>query len=154
MKVTSLPDKAFRLEMECAADQALLDALYVERAVVVGKAIDCGPMANGARTVKAFVLHVDRQHPQQLVADAGRQVLRSLGDLLRLGLREAASHGHIRTDTADPQPQEALAASLEQVQHVAQALGLVVGQREIVVEKGLSSHGSTSAASVATGGTP
>lgn len=136
MKVTTTDGKTFQLVRESEADHQLLDAIDMERCVDV---IEVQRERDVGETF-AFVnarctLLVSRDSPQQLVVDAGRQALRSLGDLFRLGLREAALQRHVRPNPADPDPQKALTGLLEELQVMLHALSAEVLQRKPVVQE-------------------
>jgi hypothetical protein len=137
----------FILEAETAEDQALLDALDMDRAAfVVGMARKASSEVTGAYVNASAVLEVSRPPLfGNLVIDPVRKPVRCVCQLQRLGLSQEPNNGHVRTHAADPQPHVALATSLEQLKLVSQALCLVIGQAETVLKEMQSTHGDSSA---------
>jgi hypothetical protein len=158
MKVSTTDGKTFTLECESQADRELVDAIDFVRHVTAVKPIRA-PHEHGGWINSGYTLRVDREDPQKLIVDTARQTLRSLGDLFRVGLREAALDGHVGADAANPQPQDALATVFVQLQDVLQILSGVIGQGKFVGQEVVRSHdgGSSSdrgAATVARDGAP
>jgi hypothetical protein len=157
MRVATSDGKTFTLECENDADHELVNAIDSVRHVTAVKTHRT-PYEHGGWINTGYTLLVDRDDPQKLVAETGRQALRSLGDLLRIGLREAALDRHVRANAADPQAQDPLATVFVQLQDVLQVLARVVGQREFVRQEVARAHSGSSHAiegsTVAPAGTP
>lgn len=144
MQTSTDDGKVFDLRAESEADQLFIEALDMrgaclrwERMVREERIPHSGAFANvGA------VLTIDRQHPASIRADAARQALSAIGQLLRLGLREAAQDGHVGATTPDPQAQEQAAASLIELKGVLQTLRDVVSEQKLVLEEMVRAHGS------------
>lgn len=144
MKVTNADGKAFTLRAEDEADRELLSALHLVRHVDLVESIPLS-VEGGGWIVDGYHVFVDDTSPGKLVRDAAGEALGCLGKLFRIGLREAAQHGHVGAFAADPQLQVALPALLEQLQAVVQALGNGIGKPEIVVQEIRGAHGDLSA---------
>ena len=142
MKTTTTDGKSFTLTAETVADYALIDALDMHgmhlRCTLVGRPLIA---ATGGGSVSSMAtLEIDPKSPQSTRAEAGRQALRSLGNLIGLGLTEAAKHGHISPAPTQPQAKEELPASLVQLQVMLQALGDVVLQQKAMLKEMRSAH--------------
>lgn len=134
----------FTLTAETEADRELLDAIHIDGTqAIVRTATYRTPQGPGFITT-GMTLLVDRKHPTALEAKTARQLLSSFRDLCRLGLAEAAGHRHVGADAANPQAQEQLTASLEQLQLMLQTLGEVVLQHRAVLQEMQSAHGASS----------
>lgn len=141
MITTTTDGKTFVLTGQSEQDFALIDALDLD-----GRHLRFTGTGRTRAQTAGFVnisatLRVDPDSAESLRADTGREVVRAFSQLIRLGLREAALHGHVSTDAADPQAQEQFAASLEQFQLMLQAFGSVVVQQEAVLQKMRRAHG-------------
>ena len=145
--LTSTDDgKVFELRAESEADQLFIEALDMrgaclrwERMVREERIPHSGAFANvGA------VLTIDRQHPASIRADAARQALSAIGQLLRLGLREAAQDGHVGAVAPDPQTQEQTTASLIELKGVLDALRDVIVEHKLVLQEVVRAHDSPS----------
>lgn len=107
MKTTTADGKSFTLIAETVEDYALMNALDMH-----GMHLRCTKMggtpipANGGRISGSAFLEINPKSPQSIRAEAGRQALRSLGNLISLGMAEAAKHGHISPAPAQTQAQE------------------------------------------------
>lgn len=135
----------FTLTAETQADRELLDAIDFDGTqAIVRTATYRAPQGPGYITT-GMTLLVDRKHPTAPEAKTARQLLSSFRDLCRLGLAEAAGHRHVGADAANPQAQEQLATSLEQLQLMLQTLGEVVLQHRAVLQEMQSAHGASSA---------
>ncbi|WP_440105377.1 hypothetical protein [Acidovorax sp. BL-A-41-H1] len=146
MKVTQPPNGNFSyvLTAETDADRDLLDAIHMHGEQSIARvATHRTPQGPGYITT-GMTLAVDRKHPQALEAKTARQLLSTFRDLCRLGLAEAAEHRHVGADTANPQAQEQLAASLVQLQLMLQTLGEVILQHRAVLQEVQSAHGASS----------
>ena len=87
----------FTLIPECDQDHAFIAALDLQRHVSI----------HGLHFSHTSVtLEVSATGKAALEAQAARKCLGALGELVRLGLAEAARHGHVGTNPANPQPQE------------------------------------------------
>lgn len=101
MQTTTTDGKTFTLRRETEADQQLLDQLeHACWACAVD--VQRAPRQGGGFITEAVVIEVDRQGEHGLVAESGRQALSALGQLVSLGLREAAHHGHVGTTPSHP----------------------------------------------------
>ena len=136
----STPDGInFRLEAVNSDEDRLLDQLDNARAAYVTNT-ERTPLNWGGAANTAIHLVVDMRSKPALAAQAGRQALSALGQLVSLGLREAADHGHVGTAPANPETQEQLAASLIQLQAMVEALRDVVSQQKIVINEMQRAH--------------
>lgn len=143
MNVTLNPNGSYLLTAETEADRDLLDCIHIDGTQAIARiATHRTPQGPGYITT-GMTLAVDRKHPQALEANTARQLLSSFRDLCRLGLAEAAEHRHVGADTANPQPQEQLTASLVQLQLMLQTLGEVVLQHRAVLQEVQSAHGAS-----------
>lgn len=87
----------FTLAPECDQDHTFIAALDLERHVSI----------HGFHWNNTVVtLEVSATGKAALEAKAARECLSAFGKLVSLGLTEAARHGHVITNTANPQPQE------------------------------------------------
>lgn len=144
MNVTLNPNGSYLLTTETEADRDLLSCIDIDGTQSIARiATHRTPQGPGYITT-GMTLAVDRKHPQALEAKTARQLLSSFRDLCRLGLAEAAEHRHVGADTANPQPQEQLAASLIQLQLMLQTLGEVVLQHRAVLQEMHCAHGVSS----------
>ena len=146
MQVTICPaperGQQFTLTAETDADRELIDALDMgglHDAVRIATHRAPHPTAMGYIS-SGMTLQVDSNHPQVLEAKAGRQAIRALRDLFRLGLAETAQYRLVGSDTANPQTQEQLSASLEQLQLMLQTIGEVVLQQRAVLQEMHCAH--------------
>lgn len=141
MQTTTKDGKTFTLKRETAVDQQFIDALDHERSVhVVDMLRGYKRGGHGGYENIGTELAIDHAGQQALRDDAGRQALSAIGELIRLGLREAAQHGHVSAPTADPQAQKQFSASFIQFQIVLDAFREVVIQAEIVLKEVQSAH--------------
>lgn len=150
MKVVYIGLHQYTLTAETDADSKLIDAIDLHgmhSVVVMGtKRAPATPSVGGGGCITTgMTLAVNRNHPRALEAKTARQLLSSFRDLCRLGLAEAAGHRHVGADAANPQAQEQLATSLEQLQLMLQTLGEVVLQHRAVLQEMQSAHGASSA---------
>jgi hypothetical protein len=145
MKVATTDGRAFTLDAENETDRQLIDAMDLVRHVAF-----VGPrraaLMDGGWCNQGCTLLVDFDSPQRLVANAQRDALKALGQLFRLGLREAADQVHAGAAPANPDTQEALAALCVQLQLVLQALRPEIEKREVVIEKVDSGHSPSGSA--------
>lgn len=132
----------FTLTAETAADRELLDAIDLHNTVVV-QALRRTPLPGGGFGNLAVTLLVDSQTPQALEVQAGREALRALRELFRLGAGQFADQPIPLAPAANPQAQEQLAARLVELQSVVNALSAQVGQMKLVVEEVRSAHGAS-----------
>ena len=96
MNVSTTNGKIFTLRSETEADQQLLDQLdNVRQAFVIGLRRTAN--ADGGYAIELVEIEADRQGKLALEAQSGRQALSALGQLVSLGLREAAHHRHVST---------------------------------------------------------
>jgi hypothetical protein len=139
---SSQDGKSFQLTAETEADQAFIDALHHPGTANIFCSGFSRVRANDGPgyAIVGATLVVDHNSPQSRRVDAGRQALSALGQLVRLGLAEAAQHRHISAAPTDPQAQEQLAASLEKLQVVCESLGGAVHQCELMLKKVQSAH--------------
>lgn len=142
MKTTNLDGKHFLLSAETAEDFELMHALdmhgmHLRRAQMTRSKAP----ADGSFISTGAVLVIDPASPESSRADAGREALRAFSQLVRLALGEAAQHGLVGANPANPQAQEQLAASLVQLQVVMDAFREVVVQQEIVLKEMRRAHG-------------
>jgi hypothetical protein len=144
MKITTTDRRTFRLECETAEDEQFVFALDMVRHVAFTRSLT-RPGAGGLREQIGAELLVAHDSAQALRADAGKTLLRAVGELFRLGLAEAADHGHVVGDAANPQTQEQLAAILIQVQHMLQTVSVQIRQRQL--ERGVGQGDSSSSES-------
>ena len=141
MNVTQNPNGSYVLTAETEADRDLLSCIDIDGTQAIARiATHRTPQGPGYITT-GMTLAVDRMHPQALEAKTASQLLGSFRDLCRLGLAQAAEHRLVVADTANPQPQEQLAASLVQLQLMLQTLGEVVLQHRAVLQEVQSAHG-------------
>lgn len=142
MKTTTLDGKTFQLSAETAEDFALVDALDMHgmHLLCLGISRSTAPNNAGFKSSGA-VLSIDPASPESSRAQAGREMLRAFSQLVRLGLGEAAQHGHVSAPATNPQAQEQLATSLVQLQVVLESLREVVVQQEFVLKEMRSAHG-------------
>lgn len=144
MNVTQNPNGSYVLTAETDADRDLLDCIHIDGTQAIARiATHRTPQGPGWITT-GMTLAVDRKHPQALEAKTARQLLSSFRDLCRLGLAEAAGDRHVGADTANPQAQEQLTASLEQLQLMLKTLGEVVLQHRAVLHQMHCAHGVSS----------
>lgn len=142
MRVSTVDGKSFTLVRETDADQVLIDALHHQHSVHIVDTIRGKPHTEGGGwSLTGVTLIVDRKSQAALRADAGEQTLCALGQLFRLGSREAAQHGHVCANSADPQTQEALAALRVQLQLMSDSLGGEVIQQKVEIKTMVSTHG-------------
>lgn len=156
MKVSTPDGKRFTLTRETDADRQLIDALDIERCVFVeGVVRRSHHNEHGGVENNCALLLVSRNSQEALRAKAGRQALSALGELLRLGLGEAAQHRHVGATAADPQAYEQRAAVAVELQAVLQTLCGEVVQQETVPKEMVRAHGvspKVETATVAQGG--
>ena len=143
MLVSTADGKTFTLTRETNTDHQLLDALDLNRHISV-ESIARVSDERGGQQNKSVTLCINRNSQESIRADAGREVLSALGQLIRLGLREAAQNGLVGTAPTNPQPQEQLSTCLVQLQVMVQALGEVVRKQEVVIEEMRSAHDGSS----------
>jgi hypothetical protein len=131
MKVIATSNgKTFRLLADGDLDLQLLDALDGHRhAWAIDFCREKTPNDQGFVNVEAL-LAVDASSPQALRHKAASECLSALGQLVRLGLGEAARHGHVGPNAADPQAQKEFSARLEKLELVLESI------RETVIEQG------------------
>ncbi|MET3513031.1 hypothetical protein ABIC63_000796 [Pseudacidovorax sp. 1753] len=138
MKVVTADGRWFALQAETASDTAFMDAIDMSaHSVHVVRLL----RTDGRNTVA--VLSADRRDPRALVAEASRETARTLGQLMRLLLRQPALDGHISTDPPNPEPQEQLAARLEQLQLMLDAGRDPVGEEEAMLKEVKCTHRCT-----------
>lgn len=123
--------------------QDLIDALNLNGTIELVRMVRKPNPAGAGWHNSGAMLRVDRCSPRALEAYAGRKAISALRELFYLGLGESAGDGHISADAANPQAQEQLAASLEKLQLVVQALGEVVSQQGAVLQKMQCAHGAS-----------
>lgn len=142
MKTTTTDGKSFTLTAETVSDYQLINALDMNgmhlRCMLVGRPLIAA--VGGGSISSMATLEIDPKSPYSIRAEAGRQALRSLGNLLSLGMVEAAQHRHISPAPTQPQAQEELPASLVQLQVMLQTLGDVVLQQKAVLKEMRSAH--------------
>lgn len=134
----------FTLTAETAADRDLLDTIHMHGEQSIARIATHRTRDGQGYITTGMTVVVDRKHPQALEAKTARQLLSSFRDLCRLGLAEAAGYRHVGADAANPQAQEQLATSLEQLQLMLQTLGEVVLQHRAVLQEMQSAHGASS----------
>jgi hypothetical protein len=142
MQVSSQDGKTFTLKVEREEDHALVDALFLDNHVHVapdGRVLSERD-AKGGRSLIGISLCVDPQSPRALRDKAASQALSALGQLLNLGLREAADDGLVFGTPIDPEFQKKLSADLKQLKVVADTLALAV--RQLQFQRGVGSHDS------------
>lgn len=111
MKTTTADGKNFTLIAQTANDFELMHALDMHGMHLRCTEIGRTPIAATAGRVSGIAfLEIDPTSPQSIRAEAGRQALRSLGNLISLGMAEAAKHGNISPAPTQPQAQEGGAA--------------------------------------------
>ena len=145
MKVTTTDEKLFNLVAETDADLEFLTVLDVNRHVFQLGEKQRTPsreVQGGWKTCEMAVI-LDPASPQNLRTQAGRQVLESLGNLLRLGFAEAARHGAVLPHTTQPQPQEALTPLLEKLDLVLAAVSQMVVKQEAVLKEMCRAHAAS-----------
>lgn len=133
----------FTLTAETAADRDLLDTIHMHGEQSIARIATHRTRDGQGYITTGMTVVVDRKHPQALEAKTARQLLSSFRDLCRLGLAEAAGYRHVGADAANPQAQEQLATSLEQLQLMLQTLGEVVLQHRAVLQEMQSAHGAS-----------
>lgn len=140
--ITHTSGTRFTVTPDNEADQALIDALDFERTVHV---IDVmrSPSASGGYVADCVTLEVSRASPAALEAQAGREALCALRKVINLGLGEPAGHRHVGANAANPQPQKELAASLEKIEFMLQALGEVISQQGAVLKEMNRAHSAS-----------
>jgi len=144
MQVSTTDGKRFALQPVTPEDQALIDALYIDgRIVRVSDHQRVLAEHNRHFNITGVTLEIDPTSPESARAEAGREALRTLGQLFRLGLGEAAKQGHVGTAPTDPHTQEQLVALLVEVKAVVESLRSVVLHHEIMVQKGQGTHGQS-----------
>lgn len=143
MKVATDDGKLFTLSAETESDVGLLDALDFQQHVCLAQMLRSNegpPFTNaGAK------LLIDASSDRALRTQAQSQVLRALGDLFRLGLAEATRHSHVGAHAADPQPEKALAAVVEELKLVLRDIALPVVKLD--VQGQVRTHADTSGGS-------
>lgn len=143
MKVITHPcGTRFSVTPDNEADEALIDALDIERTVHV-LAVMRSPSASGGYVTDGVMLEVNRASPAALEAQAGREALCALRKVISLGLGEPAGHRHVGANAANPQPQKELAASLEKLDLMLKALGEVVYQQGAVLKEMNRAHSAS-----------
>lgn len=143
MKVITHPcGTRFNVTPDNEADEALIDALVIERTVHV-LAVMRSPSASGGYVTDGVTLEVNRASPAALEAQAGREALCALRKVISLGLGEPAGHRHVGANAANPQPQKELAASLEKLDLMLKALGEVVYQQGAVLKEMNRAHSAS-----------
>ncbi|KQO23476.1 hypothetical protein [Acidovorax sp. Leaf78] len=147
MQITTHPDaergQQFTLTAETDADRELVDAIDMDGPhALVRKLTHRAPSPDGAGYINTgLTLLADRQHPQALEIQSGRQLLRAARELFRLSLGEEALHSHIGLNTANPDTQEKLAALFEKLHIVLDAGVRAIGQGEGVGKTVDTTHG-------------
>lgn len=145
MQTSTDDGKVFELRAESEADQLFIEALDMQGTSLRWERMVREPIAVGcAFSNVGAVLRIDPQHPASVRADAARQVLSALGQLLRLGLREAAQDGHVGAVAPDPQTQEQTTASLIELKGVLDALRDVIVEHKLVLQEVVRAHDSPS----------
>ncbi|WP_295851969.1 hypothetical protein [uncultured Xylophilus sp.] len=144
MKVQAVGGHAFTIDAECAADHALLDALHALRTLVVVDHRYGADLGGGVREVTGLRVVCKTGVSPLRATQAGCEVVRSGSQFLRLISRNATEHGHVATPAVDPQPQEKLASGFVELKRVLHALGVVVDEIEVMVEKVQCTHGKGS----------
>ena len=143
MKVITHPCRTrFTVMPDNDADEALIDALDIERTVHV-LAVMRSPSASGGYVTDGVTLEVNRASPAALEAQAGREALCALRKVISLGLGEPAGHRHVGANAANPQPQKELAASLEKLDLMLKALGEVICQQGAVLKEMNRAHSAS-----------
>lgn len=144
MQTSTTDGKVFELRAESEADQLFIEALDMQ-----GTSLRWERMVreripySGAFANVGAVLCIDTMHPASVRAHAGRQALSALGQLISLGLGEAANNRVVLATPTDPQTQEQLTACLVQLQVVTGALlGIIGGKQEFVGKDVVGTHGS------------
>lgn len=141
MQISTSDGKTFQLTAITAEDHELMHALDMHGTHVRCTGMSKAPAKSGQGFISnSAILEIDPASAESIRADAGRQALRAFSQLIGLGLRQAAQHGHISAAPAHPQAQEQLATSLIELQVVAQALGEMVSQQKAVLQEMRGSH--------------
>ncbi len=143
MNVTQTTNGSYLLTAETEADRDLLDCIHIEGTQAIARVATHRTPQGPGWIITGMTLSVDRKHPQALEAKTASQLLSSFRDLCRLGLAQAAQHRLVGADTANPQAQEQLTASLVQLQLMLQTLGEVVLQHRAVLQEVQSAHGAS-----------
>lgn len=134
MQITTTDGKTFTLRRETDADKQLLESLDLANQAHVIDVLRT--TSNGSAFItEAVVIEVSRHGEHALKAQSGRQALSALGQLVSLGLREAAHHGHVSATPTHPQAQEQLTALLVQIQMVLESLRNIVSKQELMLQK-------------------
>lgn len=150
------PGKLLQLVAESAADLNVIGDLLIDSTLSASPWIEvpeaelpfgCSP-TDGIRRVTTdpcsrvigMVIDVDSSGARALRAKAGSQALSAIGDLVRLGFRQAAQDGHISANTTDPQTQEALAAGLVELKLMLQTVGEMVVKQEAAIKEVRRAH--------------
>lgn len=132
--ITATTDgKTFHLTAESLEDFELLDALdmhgmHLQYMGTSRRAEQLGFVNVGV------TIQVDPDSAGSLRAETGRELARAFGQLVRLGMREAALNGHVGTNAANPQAQESLPTVLEKLQLMLEAIGKTVVQQEAMLK--------------------
>lgn len=143
MNVSKTPNGSYVLIAETEADRDLLDCIHMDGTQAIARIATHRTPQGPGWIISGMTLSVDRKHPEALEAKTARQLLGSFRDLCRLGLAQAAEHRLVGADTANPQAQEQVAASLVQLQLMLQTLGEVVLQHRAVLQEVQSAHGAS-----------
>ena len=145
MKVARNSDGSFTLTAgQDSADTDLIDAIANEGFdAFVRQHFHGIPASAGGYQTTGVTLLVDGAHPSALEAKSGRQILRAVRELFRLGLGEDALHSHIGLDTPNPQTQDKLAALLHQFQLMLDVWSIAVRQSKSVRQEMNGAHGTS-----------
>ena len=145
MKVSTSDGKAFSLHAETQTDLQFLAALDMVRHLELVEPVREKHDEGRGWSLVGYEVRVDMSSPDRLAAETARKAVRSLGDLLRIGLAQAAEQGHVRTFSADPDPQETLAPGLVQLYLVAQSISDSVLKLESMLQEVVGAHREASA---------
>lgn len=144
MITTTADGKTFVLAAQTAQDLELIHALDMHGMHLRFTGIGRTPVQAAGFISTSATVQIDPNSAESLRADTGREVVRAFSQLIRLGLREAALHGHVGANAANPQAQEQLATILEQLQLMLKTLGDTILQQEAVFQKMQCTHGDAS----------
>ncbi|MCF8156420.1 MAG: hypothetical protein K9K35_10480 [Rhodoferax sp.] len=145
MQVSTTDGKHFTLVRETKADHQLIDLLDVERSVYVTDMLrDSTRNAHGGFENTGAVLAVSCASAPALRDDAGRQALRSLRNLIRLGLGDAADDlaARLPNGYSDVHPQEQLATGFVELKTMLETLIAVVVEQKPMFEEMKRTHSS------------
>lgn len=142
--ITTIDGKTFHLQVETEADDELVSALYVHGLHLRYAGPTSTPNGKGKGwKVTGAKLEIDYTSPHSIRAEAGRELLRCFSQIVGLGLREAAVHSHVGANATNPQSHEQLAASLEELKLMLQALSAEVIEQKGRLQKVVGAHGDS-----------